>query len=66
MSVKLNEGEKKELAWWCRHHKENTLYLCKRFEALIKAMDEGNEEKVEMYKSMMKAQLPAFFDTATR
>jgi|TARA_B100002052_G_scaffold299162_1_gene335815 hypothetical protein len=66
MSVKLNEGEKKELAWWCRHHKENVAYLCQRFEQIIAAMDAGNEEKVEMYKSMMKAQLPAFIESATR
>ena len=27
MATVLNEGEKKEPEWWCRHHKANVLHL---------------------------------------
>ncbi len=56
----------KELEWWCRHHKQNSLYLCQRMLSMIEAMDALDGETVTMYKNMMKAQLPAFFESATR
>ena len=66
MSVKLNEGEKKEPEWWCRHHKANVLHLCSRIESMIAAIETDNQEKLDSLRNMMKAQLPAFIESATR
>ena len=66
MPTVLNEGEKKEPEWWCRHHKENVGYLCNRMYSLIKAIEDGDEERKTMFINMMKAQLPAFVESATR
>ena len=66
MTTELNEAEMKQLDWWCRHHKQNSLYLCQRMLSMIEAMDALDGEKITMYKNMMKVQLPAFFETATR
>jgi len=66
MTTVLNEGEKKEPEWWCRHHKANVLYLCTRIEYMIAAIESDNQEKLESLRSMMEAQLPAFIESATR
>jgi hypothetical protein len=65
-TVLLNEGEKKEPEWWCRHHKGNVLHLCTRIESIIEAIESDNQEKLESLRNMMKAQLPAFIESATR
>ena len=66
MDVKkgLSGGEKKEPEWWCRHHKENTQYLCHMIRKIITEHDEGDTEQLLITLSMMRAQLPAFEETA--
>ena len=66
MATLLNEAEKKEPEWWCRHHKANVLHLCHRMESMITAIESDNQEKLESLRNMMKAQLPAFIESATR
>ena len=66
MPTVLNEGEKKEPEWWCRHHKANVLHLCSRIESMIAAIETDNQEKLDSLRNMMKAQLPAFIESATR
>ena len=60
----LSNGEKKEPEWWCRHHKENTEYLCHMMTKIIQQFENGDEASLRMTISMMKAQLPAFEQTA--
>lgn len=66
MTTALSEGELKDAAWWCLHHKQNTLYLCMRLQSMIEAMDANDGKTVTVFKNMLKAQLPAFIETATR
>ena len=66
MTIVLSEGEKKEPEWWCRHHKANVLHLCSRIESMIAAIESDNQEQLESLRNMMKAQLPAFIESATR
>jgi hypothetical protein len=56
----LSNGEKKEPEWWCRHHKENTEYLCHMMAKMIQQFEDGDEESLSRTIAMMKAQLPAF------
>ena len=64
MSQKLSKGEMKEAEWWCRHHKENTAYLCHMWRKYFEHCDEGNQEKADQILTMMRAQLPAFEDVS--
>ena len=60
MSVNLREEEKKEPAWWCRHHKDSVSYLCIVMRRIIKAHEEEDSTKISESMEMMRAQLPAF------
>lgn len=66
MPTLLNEGEKKEPEWWCKHHKANVLHLCHRMLSIIEAIENEDEEGLNILKSMMKTQLPAFIESASR
>ena len=60
MKPQLSEGEMKETEWWCRHHKENTAYLCHMWRQYFGHLDENDQEKADQILKMMRAQLPAF------
>ena len=63
MATILNEAEKKEPEWWCRHHKANVLHLCSRIESMIEAIEGDNQEKWEFQKH--DGTSPAFIESAT-
>jgi len=64
MKPVLSEGELKETNWWCRHHKENTAYLCYMWRKYFGHLDDGDQEKADQILGMMRAQLPAFEDVS--
>lgn len=64
MKSKLSDGEKKETDWWCRHHKENTAYLCHMWRKYFEHCDSGDQERADQILMMMRAQLPAFEDVS--
>ena len=58
--VELTEGEKKEVEWWCLHHKSSVGYLTVQWRRYFDAIEEGDQRKADQIVSMMHAQLPAF------
>lgn len=64
MKPQLSKGEMKETEWWCRHHKENTAYLCHMWRQYFGHLDENDQEKADQILKMMRAQLPAFEDVS--
>ncbi len=64
MPTLLNEGEKKEPEWWCKHHKGNVLHLCHRMMSIIEAIENDDKAGLDTLKSMMKRQIPAFIESA--
>ena len=42
---RLNDYEEKDPLWWCRHHKENSIYLSK---VIIELSKQTDIEKVQI------------------
>lgn len=58
--LQLTEGEKKEVEWWCLHHKTNAEYLTQQWRRYFDAVKEGDQKSADRIMSIMHAQLPAF------
>jgi len=54
--VKLNDAEKHDLKWWCRHHKESADYLAFRIMQYFEDPSEAMEEIIKVAaKNVLKA-----------
>ena len=63
MKIGLSKGDLNEPEWWCRHHKDNTAYLCHMIGKIIEHYEANESEELAKIIQQMKAHLPAFIDT---
>lgn len=62
----LNDTEKRELEWWCRHYKESTGHLIWRMMEYFASKDEGDEKRANMLEDIIRTNLPYYWESVNR
>jgi hypothetical protein len=64
--IELKPYEKKEVDWWCHHHKMSAQYLTTMWRRYLQAIEDSDQQASDQLLSMIHAQLPAFESEYTR
>ena len=62
-STTIEDYEKKEPPWWLNRHKSDLSHLCIRVDQLLKAMEEDDIDRIEVYSGLIRKLLSSFNDS---
>ena len=62
----LNDIERREIEWWCLHHKEGVRYLTWRLMEYFEAVDANDTKSIDALGSIIRACLPYYWEDVSR
>ena len=66
MSIKLSEGDLKEIEWWARHYKDGVGYLSFRMMQYFDLKDSGDEKGAKQLEKILRASLPVYWELVNK